>query len=117
MANLLKRLNARNFAGDYTAQLLEAFKNEEFEAGPDASAHDAPSHLSPHNQALLDPLTRREIEILEFLARRLSNREIAEKLFISPGTAKLHTIKIYRKLDVHSRREAVAKAGEIGLLP
>ncbi|MCP4405636.1 MAG: response regulator transcription factor [bacterium] len=118
MASLLKRLNAReNIATEYISQLLDAFKHEEPGAAPDVSAHDTPTHLSPHNQALLDPLTKRETEILTLLTQRFTNREIAEKLFISPGTAKLHTIKIYRKLDVHSRREAVAKAGEIGLLP
>ncbi len=117
MASLLKCLNAReNIAAEYISQLLDAFKDEEPGAAPDVSAHDTPTHLSPHNQALLDPLTKRETEILTLLAQRLTNREIAEKLFIAPGTVKLHTIKIYRKLGAHSRREAVAKAGEIGLL-
>lgn len=83
---------------------------------PDASAHDVPHPSSLKSHPLIASLTKREIEILTLLAQRLSNREIAEKLFISLGTVKLHTINIYKKLDVHSRREAVAKANELGLL-
>jgi len=65
---------------------------------------------------LLDPLTDRELQILELLQERLSNNEIAAQLVISPGTVKGHTIKIYQKLDVNSRRRAVEKAVELGLL-
>jgi LuxR family maltose regulon positive regulatory protein len=104
MAGLLKRLKTRkNIATEYVNQLLS---NVETSSSP----------LSSMNQALKDPLTTREIEILALLRQRFSNREIADKLFISPGTVKLHTIKIYQKLDVHSRREAAAKAVELELL-
>jgi len=65
---------------------------------------------------LLDPLTDRELQILELLQERLSNNEIAVQLVISPGTVKGHTIKIYQKLDVNSRRQAVERAVELGLL-
>jgi LuxR family maltose regulon positive regulatory protein len=117
MAKLLKRLNVqKNIAAEYISQLLDAFTHEELGVIPDVSAHTPPDPLSSENQALVDPLTKREIEILTLLAQRLSNREIAEKLFISPGTVKLYTIKIYQKLDVHSRREATVKANELGFL-
>jgi LuxR family maltose regulon positive regulatory protein len=65
---------------------------------------------------LEDPLTNREFEVLSLLAQRLRNKEIAEKLFISPETVKRHTINVYGKLNVHSRREAVDKANALGIL-
>jgi len=65
---------------------------------------------------LLDSLTDRELQILELLQERLSNNEIATQLVISSGTVKGHTIKIYQKLNVNSRRQAVDKAVELGLL-
>lgn len=62
------------------------------------------------------PLTSRELQILELLRYRLSNKEIASQLVISPGTVKGHTIKIYQKLGVKSRRQAVEKAIALGIL-
>jgi len=66
--------------------------------------------------ALLGELTSRELQILELLAQRLSNKEIAARLVISPGTVKGHTIRIYEKLDVKGRRQAVEKATELGFI-
>jgi len=60
---------------------------------------------------------RRELEVLGFLARHLTNREIGSELFISPETVKRHTKNIYLKLSVGGRREAVAKANGLGILP
>jgi LuxR family maltose regulon positive regulatory protein len=71
------------------------------------------SHSPP---ALVDPLSERELEILALLAEGLSTPAIAEQLYISPGTAKWHTINIYRKVDVHSRIQAVNRAQELALL-
>jgi LuxR family maltose regulon positive regulatory protein len=56
------------------------------------------------------------MEVLALLGRHLTNKEIAEKLGVSPGTVKTHTLNIYRKLDVHRRQQAVARAKEINLL-
>jgi len=61
-------------------------------------------------------LSNREQEVLSCLAERLTNREIGERLFISPGTVKRHTHSIYNKLAVNSRQEAVAKAEGLGIL-
>ena len=70
----------------------------------------------PSPQALVDSLTNREMDILELLQKRLSNKEIAEKLFISTATVKGHLQNIYGKLNVSKRREAVEKAKKIGIL-
>lgn len=65
---------------------------------------------------LLGQLTNRELDVLTLLANRLSNKEIAAQLFISPRTVKKHTVNLYHKLDVSGRREAVARARALGLI-
>jgi len=67
--------------------------------------------------SLIEPLSDREIEVLELLAEGLSNPEIAKQLFISLSTVKSHTRNIYGKLGVHKRKEAVAQARTVGILP
>jgi predicted ATPase/DNA-binding CsgD family transcriptional regulator len=66
-------------------------------------------------QALLEPLTEREVEILSLIADGLSNREIAQELFLTLGTIKWYNKQIYSKLGVHNRTQAVSKANEIGI--
>ena len=61
-------------------------------------------------------MTNRELDVLELLAERLSNQEIAAKLFISTTTVKGHLQNIYGKLNVKKRREAVEKAEALGIL-
>jgi LuxR family maltose regulon positive regulatory protein len=68
------------------------------------------------NQALVEPLTNREIEILLILPKGLSNQEIAEMLFISPETVKRHLYNIYQKFDVKNRQQAIVKAKSLGIL-
>jgi LuxR family maltose regulon positive regulatory protein len=71
---------------------------------------------SPPAEALLSPLTERELEALRLLAEGLSNKEIAEQLIVAPSTVKQHLKNIYSKLDVHSRTQAVARGQELNLL-
>ena len=61
-------------------------------------------------------LTEREHEVLKLLAERLSIKEISTLLYISPSTVQQHTHHIYRKLNVNNKRQAVAKAFELGIL-
>ncbi len=68
------------------------------------------------SQPLIEPLSARELEVLDLIADGLSNREIAERLFIVVGTVKRHIHNIYGKLDVHSRTQAIAKATTLRLL-
>ena len=71
---------------------------------------------SPEEEQLHDPLTWREHEVLQLLAGRLQNKEISAQLHISPVTVKAHLRNIYQKLNVSRRHEAVAKAGDLGLI-
>jgi DNA-binding NarL/FixJ family response regulator len=62
------------------------------------------------------PLSEREIEVLQLMARGLSNKEIAEALVIAEGTAKNHVSNILSKLEARDRAHAVARGQELGLL-
>lgn len=62
-------------------------------------------------------ITRRELEILELIAQGLSNREIADKLFVSENTVKTHSSRLFDKLSARRRTQAVQIAKEMGLLP
>ena len=64
-----------------------------------------------------NPLSERESEILQLLAKGMSFNEIGDILTISPHTVTAHIKKIYRKLQVHSRGEAVYEAAQMGLIP
>ena len=62
-------------------------------------------------------ITRREREILELIADGLSNREIAEKLFVSENTVKTHSSRLFDKLSAKRRTQAVQIGKELGLIP
>ena len=75
-----------------------------------------PKRAGASAQNLIEPLTNRELDVLELLAQRLSNKEIAAQLVISPLTVKKHTVRIYQKLGVKNRRQATEKARTLGLV-
>lgn len=76
-----------------------------------------PRRKWPGYPELVEPLSDREIEVLQLLAQGLSPSAVANRLVLSPNTLKAHTQNIYAKLDVHSRIEAINKARQLGLLP
>ena len=65
---------------------------------------------------LIEPLTSRELEILQLMAEGYSNNKIAGKLYLSVNTIKTHAHAVYRKLDACSRSEAVVAARRLGLV-
>ncbi len=111
MADLLGRQAATSAASDYVQQLLRAFSAETSLRQTQSSAP-----LQVQN-GMVEPLTRREQEILLLVAQRLTAGEIAERLVISEQTVKRHRANIYQKLGVNSRQQATVIAAEIGLLP
>ena len=62
-------------------------------------------------------ITKRELEILELIAQGMSNREIADKLFVSENTVKTHSSRLFDKLSARRRTQAVQIAKELGLIP
>ena len=71
------------------------------------------------NEAELEKLaiSKRELEVLELMAKGMSNQEIAERLFVSLNTIKTHSGKIFEKLDVKRRTQAVEKAKRLSIIP
>jgi LuxR family transcriptional regulator, maltose regulon positive regulatory protein len=96
MADLLAQVAMRGFAPAYIGRILAVFP-----VAPTAEPD----------------LTRREVEILLLLQQGLSNKEIAKRLFLSVVTVKKHNHNIYQKLGVNGRRQAIAKAKTLSLLP
>jgi LuxR family maltose regulon positive regulatory protein len=119
MARLLYNIGRRDPTYPYARHLLSLF--EPGIAGPSSRPQTDPTaatklhDLKP--ELLVDPLTKRELEVLQHLAEGLSNREIAQRLYLSPNTIRTHTYNLYSKLGVHNRMTAVARARELGLLP
>ena len=64
----------------------------------------------------VEPITQRELEVLQLISFGLSNKEIAESLVIAPATVKKHASNIYGKLGVKRRTQAVARAHALELL-
>ena len=106
MARLLSKMKGDDSRmQEYIHKLLAASKKQE-----DTLAS------SPIDQPLVEPLSQREIEVLQLIAQGLSNDEIGKQLFLALDTVKGHNRRIYDKLQVQRRTEAVARARELGLL-
>jgi LuxR family maltose regulon positive regulatory protein len=103
MRQLLHEAADRAGASRFAGVLLKAYP------GPCRASASA-------NSALLEPLSEREIEVIEALALGLTNQEIAQRLTIALNTVKTHTGRIYGKLGVANRTQAVTKARVLGLI-
>jgi LuxR family maltose regulon positive regulatory protein len=117
LEHLLAQLPKNNVSPAYIEQIITAYQSSE---KPDSSASlPATKGVSQHrlHSELPELLTNREMDVLLLLAERKTNKEIAQELGISPETAKKHSISLYRKFDVHNRREAVVRARNLGILP
>jgi len=96
-------------------QLLQQIVDRRF-FGVRALDLQMPVATTKTNSALVEPLSARELDVLGFIDAGLSNREIAEQLFLTVGTVKWHTNNIYTKLGVNSRTQAIARTREYQLL-
>jgi LuxR family maltose regulon positive regulatory protein len=113
MQSLLARWLAHASAGtlrNHAIHLLSQFNHKQHAV---TAAQEKVSLLDE----LVEPLSPRELEVLNLMALGKTNQEIAQQLIVARGTVKAHTANIYRKLDVANRTEAVACARQLGLLP
>jgi LuxR family maltose regulon positive regulatory protein len=104
MAHLIRKAAGLGIAPSYVGRLLAVLE----------PSTKAPAVMDM--SSLVEPLSDRELEVLELLADGLSNREIGQRLFISLSTVKSHTRNIYGKLGVHNRTDAVARARTMGIV-
>ena len=107
MVNLLTKAAAQGMNPIYISKILAAFNAQDNMDGKTSQ-----SILLPLNESL----SERELEILQLIAQGLSNREISKRLFLALNTIKGYNQKIFGKLQVQRRTEAVAKARELNLL-
>ncbi len=108
IAALLSNAAHQGILPNYSQELLSVLVEHQ-------PASQTPTTPAP-TQPLIDPLSERELEILHLIAQGLSNNEIGERLFLALNTVKGHNRKIFRKLQVQRRTEAVARARELHLL-
>ncbi len=116
MARLLAEAAARGVMPGYIAKLLSAFDAEGQPVPAGLASGSGKSEGKPAVQPLIEPLSPRELQVLQLVAQGLSNREIGERLYLALDTVKGHNRRIYDKLQVASRTEAIARARELGLL-
>lgn len=110
MAELIREIKAHRIMPNYTDKLLSAFGADQDMKG------ETPQSDYPASSSLIEPFSQRELDILRLFKTELSGPEIAQELVIALSTVRTHTKSIYSKLNVNSRRGAVKRATELGLL-
>ena len=110
MAALIERFNRSGKATDFSRHVLSILNNQPLSQAQ--KEHDQPLVVEK-DFGIRETLTKRERTILELLAQRLQNKEIAAQLFVSPETVKSHVKRLYQKLDVHNRRDAATIAQQL----
>ena len=109
MARLLYEALSHEIAPDYVQRLLMSFPVEETEKTNASQPHGPDSEL-------IEPLSEREIEVLQLISQGLSNREVGDRLYLTLNTVKAHSRTIYSKLGVNNRTQAVSKARALGII-
>lgn len=117
MAELLEEMSSLKIMPDYVARLIAAFKADE-QSIKERRIESYPIDHEPADSkmSLVEPLSQRELEVLHLIAQGLSNHEICKRLFLSLSTVKGHNLRIFSKLQVQRRTEAVARARELGVI-
>ena len=108
MARLLYQAAAHEISPIFAGRLLEVLYEENQSTRP---------YEEPPNKGLIEPLSQRELEVLQLIAEGLTNAEIARRLYISLSTVKGHTANIFGKLGVKNRTQSIARGRSLGLLP
>jgi two-component system, NarL family, response regulator LiaR len=102
---------------DELCEAIKAAAAGQVRLAPEAAARLMREVRSPSSpEALTEPLTERETEVLRLLARGKANKQIARDLFVALSTVKTHVNNLYRKLDISSRTQAALYAARIGLI-
>jgi LuxR family maltose regulon positive regulatory protein len=109
MARLLYEALSQGIEKNYVQRLLAVFPDIETE-------QPRPTTPRISSDELIEPLSERELDILNLIAEGLTNQEIATRLYLSLNTVKAHTRNIYGKLNVNSRTQAIARSQAFGLL-
>jgi LuxR family maltose regulon positive regulatory protein len=116
MREFLQVAARQGVAPDYVSRLLAAFPGVEPSFPPSPAAGQERREIGDLVLIKPEPLSDREKQILRLIAAGLSDREIAEELYLSVNTIKWHNRQIYDKLGVSRRGQAVARAQELGIL-
>ncbi len=102
---------------DELCEAIKAAAAGQVRLAPEAAARLMREVRAPEGpEALTEPLTEREVEVLKLIARGKANKQIARELFVAMSTVKTHVNNLYRKLNVGSRTQAALYAARIGLV-
>jgi len=118
VAGLILSVERNNLPDSYFSALLGLIeRTPRTDPGPGSDADVALKASRKHAlEALVEPLSQRELEVLELINEGLANKEIASRLDVAPTTIKAHIRNLYGKIGARSRTEALAKARQMGVL-